>query len=134
MEYCNSKAKVYCCFRVVVYSEFSLVMDLKSGLASPVVADSLPIGKSRLGIHSSLIPYSQQGTVYSSGMYVTIPKKKTGVLDDVLANGWLDDMIASSPPRKKLMKDVHVEVSSNDCDASYFSWMVCSFHFYILTV
>ncbi|KAL9667881.1 hypothetical protein QQ045_002250 [Rhodiola kirilowii] len=98
-------------------------MDLKSSHASPVLADPLPHGKSRLGIHSSLIPCSQPGTVYTSGMYVTIPKKKTGVLDDVLSNGWLDDMIASSPPRKKFIKDIHVEVSTNDSDNSHFLWM-----------
>jgi trehalose 6-phosphate phosphatase len=76
-------------------------MDLKSNHASPVLTDPAPINKSRLG-HSSLLPYSQPGASLSSTKYMTIPRKKPGKLDDVRSNGWLDAMISSSPPRKRV--------------------------------
>lgn len=102
-------------------------MDLKSNHASPVLTDPPPINKSRLGIHSSLLPYSQQGASLSSTMYMTIPRKKPGKLDDVRSNGWLDAMKSSSPPRKKLLKDFNIDVASDDADFAYCSWMVCLF-------
>lgn len=101
-------------------------MDLKSNHASPVLTDPAPINKSRLGIHSGLLPYAQQGASFSSSKYVTIPRKKPAKLDDVRSNGWLDAMKASSPPRKKLIKDVNFEVVSDDADVAYRPWMVCS--------
>ncbi|KAL6986065.1 trehalose-phosphatase [Sarracenia purpurea var. burkii] len=98
-------------------------MDLKSTNASPVLADPAHINKPRLGIHSNLLPYSQSGQSFSSAMR-TIPRKKPGKLDDVRSNGWLDAMISSSPPHKKLLKDFNVEVASNDSDIAYYSWML----------
>ncbi|XP_040988420.1 probable trehalose-phosphate phosphatase F [Juglans microcarpa x Juglans regia] len=99
-------------------------MDLKSNHCSPVLTDPAPINKSRLGIHSSLLPYSQQGATFSSSKYVTIPRKKPAKLDDVRSNGWLDAMKSSSPPRKKLIKDLSVEVALDDADIAYCSWML----------
>ncbi|XP_061988144.1 probable trehalose-phosphate phosphatase F [Rosa rugosa] len=99
-------------------------MELKTNHAAPVLTDPAPtISKSRLGIHSSLLPYSQQGAPFSS-KYITIPRKKPGKLDDVRSNGWLDAMKSSSPPRKKLNKDFSVEVASDDNDNAYLSWML----------
>lgn len=98
-------------------------MELKTNHAAPVLTDPAPISKSRLGIHSSLLPYSQQGAPFSS-KYITIPRKKPGKLDDVRSNGWLDAMKSSSPPRKKLNKDFNVEIASDDTDNAYLSWML----------
>ncbi|KNA16666.1 hypothetical protein SOVF_087040 [Spinacia oleracea] len=87
------------------------------------MSDPTPI-KERVGIHPSLMPYSQTGTSFSKGMYnIPIPKKKTSMLEDVLSNGWLDAMKSSSPPRKKLLKDFNVAVASDDTDFVYSSWM-----------
>lgn len=105
-------------------------MELKPTHSSPVLTDPAPVNKSRLGIPSSLLPYSQQGPSFpASGKYITIPRKKPGKLDDVRSNGWLDAMKASSPPRKKLIKDLSLEVSAtaDDSEITYSSWMViCS--------
>ncbi|XP_058224816.1 probable trehalose-phosphate phosphatase F [Rhododendron vialii] len=97
-------------------------MDLNSTIASPVLTEPAPINKSRLGIHSSLLPFSQSGAPFSSG--ILIPRKKPGKLDDVRSNGWLDAMKSSSPPQKKLLKDFNVEVASDDSDVAYYSWML----------
>ncbi|XP_075642998.1 putative trehalose-phosphate phosphatase F [Castanea sativa] len=94
-------------------------MDLKTNQASPVLTDPAPIKKSRLGIPSSLLSYSQH-----SSKFIMIPRKKPGMFDDVRSNGWLDAMKSSSPPRKKLIKDFNVEVASDDTDIAYFSWML----------
>lgn len=98
-------------------------MDLNSTNVSPVLTEPAPINKSRLGIHSSLLPYSQSGAPFTSGI-LSIPRKKPGKLDDVRSNGWLDAMKSSSPPRKKMLKDFNVEVASDDSDVEYYSWMV----------
>lgn len=99
-------------------------MDLKSNHSSPVLTDPAPMNKSRLGIHSALLPYSQPGAAFSSGMCITIPRKKSGKIDDVRSNGWLDAMKSSSPPRKKYIKDVNIEVPLDDSDIAYRSWML----------
>ncbi|XP_017220615.1 probable trehalose-phosphate phosphatase F isoform X1 [Daucus carota subsp. sativus] len=97
-------------------------MDLKTTKASPVLADpSAPISKSRLGMHSSLMPYSQTGTSFPSTI-LTIPRKKPAKLDDVGSNGWLEAMKSSSPPRKKILKDPFAGVSSDDGECAYHSW------------
>ena len=100
-------------------------MELKSNHSSPVLTDPIPVNKSRLGIHSNLLSYPQSGGSLSPGKYMTIPRKKPGKLDDVRSNGWLDAMKSSSPPRKKLIKDFNIEVSADDIDIAYCSWMVC---------
>ncbi|KAL5551168.1 hypothetical protein UlMin_001344 [Ulmus minor] len=99
-------------------------MELKSNQTSPVLADPAPVNKSRLGIASNLLPYSQQGASFPSGKYVSIPKKKPLQLDDVRSNGWLDDMISSSPPRKKLLKDFTLEIAVDETEIAYCAWML----------
>ncbi|KAI6702253.1 hypothetical protein NL676_011389 [Syzygium grande] len=97
-------------------------MEMKPNHASPVLTDPAPATKSRHGIHSSWLP--QHGAPCPSSKYTTIPRKKPGILDDVRSNGWLDAMKASSPPRKKLVKDFVLEVAVDDSDAAYASWML----------
>ncbi|KAF8379262.1 hypothetical protein HHK36_028695 [Tetracentron sinense] len=97
-------------------------MDLNH--AAAVLTDPPPINKSRIGIYSSLLPYSPPGAGFSSGLYLTIPRKRPGILDDVRSSGWLDAMRSSSPPRKKLTKDFNIEVASDDTDVAYRSWML----------
>ncbi|PIM99150.1 Trehalose-phosphatase [Handroanthus impetiginosus] len=94
-------------------------MDLNSTKGSPVVADPAPMTKSRLGLCSSLLPYSQSGPSFS--------RKKPGKLDDVRSNGWLDAMKSSSPPRKKILKDFNSSDIASDeyeADVAYQSWMI----------
>ncbi|CAN4077924.1 unnamed protein product [Withania somnifera] len=98
-------------------------MDLNSTKASPVLTDPAPLNKSTLGIHSSLFPYSQSGPSFSTSV-LSIPRKKTAKLDDIRSNGWLDEMKSSSPPRKRILKQVNVDVSSDDADVTYLSWMI----------
>lgn len=113
-------------------------MELKSNHSSPVLTDPAPVNKSRLGIPSGLLPYSQQGPSFSaSGKYISIPRKKPAKLDDVRSNGWLDAMKSSSPPRKKLIKDFSLEVTAaaDDSESPYCSWMVmcsCNLFFFFL--
>ncbi|CAA2987827.1 probable trehalose-phosphate phosphatase F [Olea europaea subsp. europaea] len=98
-------------------------MDVKSTKTSPVLADSAPINKSRLGIHSSRLPYSQAGPT-SSNNILTILRKKRGNFDDVWTNGWLDAMRSSSPPRKNILQNfTSGEVASDDGDIAHRAWM-----------
>ncbi|KAK9665663.1 hypothetical protein RND81_14G127400 [Saponaria officinalis] len=97
-------------------------MDLKT----PVLADPSPINKSRLSIHSSLMSFSAQPqrAIFAPGLLLSIPRKKTGVLDDVRAASWLDAMKSSSPPSMKLSFDANTEQESFDVDVAYRTWMV----------
>ncbi|KAK1274123.1 putative trehalose-phosphate phosphatase F [Acorus gramineus] len=98
-------------------------MDLKSNHNSPVLTDPVPLNKSRLGMTSGLIPYSPPGQAYSSGIFLTVPRRKPipSKLDDVRASGWLDAMKSSSPPRKKLSKDLGLDFVSEE-EVAYRSW------------
>ncbi|ESR34915.1 hypothetical protein CICLE_v10005151mg [Citrus x clementina] len=96
-------------------------MDLKTNHSAPVLTDPAPISKSRLGIHSSLLPYSPSGT-FPSDLFLAIPRKKTGVLDDVRACSWLDAMKSSSPPPKWMAKESNNEFLSTDTDVAYRTW------------
>lgn len=98
-------------------------MDLKSTKASPLLADPASVNKSRLGLHSSRLPYSQLASPFSPTM-PSVMKKKPGLLDDVRSNGWLDAMQASSPPRKKMLKDHSLDVAFDDGDIAYHSLML----------
>lgn len=100
---------------------------MKSNHSTPVLTDPPPISisKSRLGIHSSLLPCSP-GSTFSSGMYIVIPKKKANPsnsykLEDVRC--MIDSMLLSSPPRKKMAKDPNTEVATDDSPL-YRSWML----------
>ncbi|MFS7958521.1 putative trehalose-phosphatase [Helianthus anomalus] len=94
-------------------------MDLKSN--SPILTDPIPISKPRLDFHDSLLPYSSS-EVFSQGPFLTIPWKKTGLLDDVLSTSWLDAMKSSSP--RNIMKYNGNEFSPNDADVAYHNWML----------
>ncbi|KAL0373046.1 UNVERIFIED_CONTAM: putative trehalose-phosphate phosphatase G [Sesamum calycinum] len=99
-------------------------MDLKSTNGSLVVADPAPITKSRLGAYSGLMPYSQSGQSLAANIG-TVPRKKPTKLDDVRSNGWLDAMISSSPPRKRVHKDFNAfDIVSDEADVAYQSWMI----------
>lgn len=98
-------------------------MDLKSKHNSPVIAEPVPINKSRLGIASSLLPYPLPGAAFSHGLYLTVPKKKTGILDDVRSCSWIDAMKSSSPSPKKT-KAANTELAPEDADLGYRTWMV----------
>ncbi|XP_019445073.1 PREDICTED: probable trehalose-phosphate phosphatase G isoform X2 [Lupinus angustifolius] len=90
-------------------------MDLKSSHVSSVPADPVIPNKSRLGMQSSLLTYSQQDLPLSPGKYSrTSSRKSAGSLDDVRSNGWLDAMIASSPPKKKPLKGSNAQFASFD--------------------
>lgn len=100
-------------------------MELKSN-HTPVLTDTAPISitKSILGVHSSLLPYSPTGATIPHGMLLTIPRKKTGILEDVRSSGWLDAMKSSSPPPKKITKDVSHGFASSEADVAYFTWLL----------
>lgn len=98
-------------------------MDLKSNHTAPVLTDPAPISKSRMGVHSSLLPYTP-GAAFSSNLFLTIPRKKTGVLDDFRSSSWVDTMKSSSPPHKKMTKDLSNEISFADTDVAYRTWTV----------
>ena len=99
-------------------------MDLKT----PVLAETAPMNKSRLSISSGLMPYSppSQQSIFTPSLSLSIPRKKTGVLEDVRAASWLDSMKASSPPPKKLTFDADADADqdSSDADVAYRAWMV----------
>ncbi|KAG9149301.1 hypothetical protein Leryth_003270 [Lithospermum erythrorhizon] len=97
-------------------------MGLTSTKGAPVLNDPAPINKSLLVIHSGLLSCPQSGNTFTNGG-LTIPKKKPGKLDDVRSNSWLDAMNASSPPRKKILKDLNGDFPSED-DIAYHAWMV----------
>ncbi|CAN6709779.1 unnamed protein product [Malus baccata var. baccata] len=100
-------------------------MDLKSNHASPVLADPAPLSKSRLGgVHTNLLPYAPPGAAFPAGLFLTIPRWKTGLLDDVRSSSWLDAMKSSSPPHRKITKGVNNESGATDADIAYHSWMV----------
>uniref|UniRef100_A0A7C9AEI0 Trehalose 6-phosphate phosphatase n=2 Tax=Opuntia streptacantha TaxID=393608 RepID=A0A7C9AEI0_OPUST len=97
-------------------------MDLKT----PVLAETAPMNKSRLSISSGLMPYSppSQQSIFTPSLFLSIPRKKTGVLEDVRAASWLDSMKASSPPPKKLTFDADADQDSSDADVAYRAWMI----------
>ncbi|KAF5947595.1 hypothetical protein HYC85_013552 [Camellia sinensis] len=98
------------------------LMDVKSNHSAPVLADPAPMNNTRLGIHSSL--YSSPGVVFSHGLYLTIPRKKTNTLDDFRSSSWLDAMKSSSPTHRKITKDSGTDLVSTDADVAYRNWML----------
>ncbi|KAF2533937.1 hypothetical protein F2Q70_00032905 [Brassica cretica] len=63
------------------------------------------------------------GSSFPSGRFMMKTRKKIPKLDDVRSNGWLEAMISSSPPRKRLVKDFNVEVAPED-DFAQRAWML----------
>lgn len=108
-------------FPLLIYLE---TMDLKSSHTSPILADPALIKESMLGIHSGLLPYSPNGTAFSPALFLTIPRRKPGILNDVRSSSWLDAMKSSSPTHNKVNKDSSTEQSSNDSDNVYRTWML----------
>lgn len=98
-------------------------MDMKSNHNGPVLTDPPPmtLTKSRLGIHSSL--YSPPGVVFSHTLFLSIPRKKPLIVNDVRSSSWLDAMKSSSPTHRKKAKESSTELASTDTDF-YHSWMV----------
>lgn len=92
-------------------------MDLKSGSTSPILADN-----TRLGIHSALLPYSHNGSAFSPTLFLTIPRKRPGILDDVRSS-LLDAMKSSSPTHNKITKESNTETTQSDGDLAYRNWM-----------
>ncbi|KAK4480613.1 hypothetical protein RD792_013691 [Penstemon davidsonii] len=98
-------------------------MDLKSSHTSPVLTDNAPMNSTRLGIHSALMPYSPKGSGFSPTLFLTIPRKKPGILDDVWSS-LFDAMKSSSPTHNKLTKESIVETTTiSDSDVAYCKWM-----------
>lgn len=113
--------------RGYILSTSGLFMEIKSGHSSPVMTDIPPISNSRLTIRQNRLLCSSAALSQNNNLLLTVPRKKTGILDDVKSCGWLDAMKSSSPPPAILNKD---SISS---DASYREWTVCvplQFHFY----
>ncbi|XP_056853512.1 trehalose-phosphate phosphatase A isoform X1 [Raphanus sativus] len=99
-------------------------MDIKSGHSSPVMTDSPPISNSILTIRQNRLPYSSSAAAatalsQNNNLFLTVPRKKTGILDDVKSSGWLDAMKSSSPPPAIVNKD---NISSDATDMSYREW------------
>lgn len=99
-------------------------MDLKSNHTAPVLTDHVPISKPRLEVYSSLFPYSPSGAAFSPGSFLTMPRKKTGIIEDFRSSSWLDSMKSSSPPHMKMAKDINQDIISTDSDIAYSTWMV----------
>ncbi|KAK1409205.1 hypothetical protein QVD17_35730 [Tagetes erecta] len=89
-------------------------MDLKATHSAPILTDPTPIGKPRLGIHDSLLPYASSG-VFSQAPFL----KKPGLLDDVRSTSWLDAMKSSSP--RNVLKNNATDLSN---DVAYRNWMI----------
>ncbi|RDY12429.1 Trehalose-phosphate phosphatase A, partial [Mucuna pruriens] len=96
-------------------------MDLKPNI-TPVLTDATPLTRSRLGVPSGMSPYSPKGATFPHGPLLAIPRKKTGILDDVRSNSWLDAMKSSSPTHNKVSKDVSHGIGSSD--AAYNTWLL----------
>ncbi|KAF8092479.1 hypothetical protein N665_0413s0022 [Sinapis alba] len=79
---------------------------------TPVLSEpTTPVSKSRLG------------SSFPSGTFMMNSRKKIPKLDDVRSNGWLEAMISSSPPRKRLVKDFNIEIAPED-DFAQRAWQL----------
>lgn len=97
---------------------------MKSNHNAPVLTDPSPItlGKVRVGIYSSL--YSPPGVVFPHGLLLTIPKRKSLMVNDVRSCSWLDAMKSSSPTHRKKAKESGTEPAATDTEVAYRNWMV----------
>jgi len=96
-------------------------MDLKTGLNSPVIADHLPT----LALPAAVMTFTTPTSFPSPGLCLNTTKKipLPGKIEEVRAAGWLDLMKASSPTRKRQIKDVICDAQS-DLDLQYCNWTV----------
>ncbi|XP_027330688.1 trehalose-phosphate phosphatase A-like [Abrus precatorius] len=99
-------------------------MDLKPNHTTVLADTTTALRRSRLGVPSGQLPYSPTGATFPHGPLLAIPRKKTGILDDVRSSGWLDAMKSSSPTHNKVSKDVSHGIVSSDADAAYFTWLL----------
>ncbi|XP_056158925.1 trehalose-phosphate phosphatase A isoform X1 [Syzygium oleosum] len=97
-------------------------MDLKSNHASPVLPETSPMNKSRLG-RANFLPCSASSSPLSPGLNLTIPRKN-GILDDIRSAAWVDAMKSSSPPPKMITKDINNDVVADEADVAYQTWML----------
>ncbi|KAL6580568.1 hypothetical protein OROMI_008592 [Orobanche minor] len=96
---------------------------MESNLTSPVLADSAPLNNTRLGIHSPLLPYSHNGSAFSPALFLTIPRRRTGILDDVRCS-MFDAMKSSSPTHNNITKETNTEITTlSDVDIAYRNWL-----------
>jgi len=97
---------------------------MKSNHNAPVLTDPSPItlGKVRVGIYSSL--YSPPGVVFPHGLLLTIPKRKSLMVNDVRSCSWLDAMKSSSPTHRKKAKESGTEPAATDTEVAYRNWML----------
>ncbi|KAG8381497.1 hypothetical protein BUALT_Bualt06G0128000 [Buddleja alternifolia] len=99
-------------------------MDLKSNHTSPVLADNAPMNNTRLGLHSALLPYSHNASAFSSTLFLTIPRRRPGILDDVRSS-LFDAMKSSSPTHNtKLTTESTTETTLRDSDIAYHNWTI----------
>lgn len=101
-------------------------MELETNHNASVLNNSSPKNNSRLGPHSGLPKYPTSGAVSSSSLHLTVPRKKTGLLDDVRLSGWLDAMKSSSPTQLEPSRDSAAELT--DKEIAYRNWMVSKFY------
>ncbi|CAN6311971.1 unnamed protein product [Urochloa humidicola] len=97
-------------------------MDLKTGLNSPVIADHLPT----IALPAAVMTFTTPTSFPSPGLCLNPTKKipLPGKIEEVRATGWLDLMMASSPTRKRQIKDVVSDTQADDVDLQYHNWMV----------
>lgn len=110
-------------FAAVLRGSLVLLMDLKTSLNSPVFVDPLP----SLALPSAVMTYTTPTSFPASGLYLNTPKKKPlpSKIEEVRAAGWLDLMLASSPPRKRQGKEfLPNDIQADDLDLRYHNWMV----------
>ncbi|XP_073225481.1 probable trehalose-phosphate phosphatase F isoform X1 [Cicer arietinum] len=100
-------------------------MDLKTNHTHRLAdAATITRTRSRLGTPSSLSCSPTGATTFLHGPSLAIPRKKTGILDDVRSNGCLDAMRSSSPTNKKISMDIGHGVAFFDVDAAYLTWQL----------
>ncbi|CAL4915485.1 unnamed protein product [Urochloa decumbens] len=97
-------------------------MDLKTGLSSPVIADHLPT----IALPAAVMTFTTPTSFPSPGLCLNTTKKipLPGKIEEVRATGWLDLMMASSPTRKRQVKDVVSDTQTGDVDLQYHNWTV----------
>lgn len=101
-------------------------MDIKSNNTSPVLTDTAAMNNTRLSIHSSLLPYSPNNSSFAPTLFLTIPFRKPGILDDVRSS-MIEAMKSSSPTHNKITIESNTETTLTNRDLAYCNWMVWLF-------
>ncbi|KAL3647463.1 hypothetical protein CASFOL_008431 [Castilleja foliolosa] len=96
---------------------------MESNHTSPVLTDSAPMNNTRLGIHSAMLPYAHNTSAFSPTLFLTIPRRRAGIIDDVRLS-MLDAMKSSSPTHNNnLTMDTNTEITLSDTDIAYRNWL-----------